>query len=505
MDPKKNLGIYFGQKNISLVEADGTKVINQAQFSIQEATKPVQATEELSPEIGLIANFQKSIRENKIETKDVILSLSSRDVLIRAFDLPLMPKQELAQAVLFEAKKYIPFKTEELIFDYQTRFNKVTKRQEILFVAIKKEAVDKYDNLIKELNLKENALEPSILGILRVLKSSKNFDPKISFAVIDLSDDETNLIIVDKGFPCFSRELKVSLLGAIVEKEKSEMTTFLLKFANEIRISLDYYRRQFSGRTIEKLLIISDENLRAWIPDLAKELGLSIDLLTADQVAPSRNLGLARAYAAAVKDKIPMEYSVNLLLKKAMRAEITAQAMVVQKPISRSQITRVVILCLFVIGGVYFLSSKPVNNLNAQLQQLKSAVTDVKKEWLSLDSNSLNTLKTKYMDTAASIEKATERKASLTKRWDALARSIVQGMWLSEISFDERNGVSTLALNGFVYLNDTPEELKAINKFVNDLKANKKFMQNFKDIALVLVRQVNQGDYQVTSFQISCK
>jgi len=62
--------------------------------------------------------------------------------------MPAMSQDELENAIKFEAEKYIPFKTDNLISDYQTRFERNSKTNLILFTGLKKETLDRYLSIL---------------------------------------------------------------------------------------------------------------------------------------------------------------------------------------------------------------------------------------------------------------------------------------------------------------------------------------------------------------------
>ena len=112
-----SLGIYFGPKVISLVETKGRRLINDIQ--IPQTTIFEGELEEKVPAevklIGIIALFKEELRKNKIEAKEATLCLSGKDLVVRTFEIPMLPREELKSAINFEVKKYIPFRVEDLI------------------------------------------------------------------------------------------------------------------------------------------------------------------------------------------------------------------------------------------------------------------------------------------------------------------------------------------------------------------------------------------------------
>ena len=155
-----SLGIYFGIKDINLVEARGRKILNN--IRLPHPNIAVAELEEKVPsDIKLIALLKDAFRTYRINADEAAICISGQDLVIRTFEIPLIPQNELKGVVSFEVKKYIPFKLEELDYSFQVLFNKKNKTSLVLFVGIKKEVLDNYISIFKQLNLKIGVLEYS--------------------------------------------------------------------------------------------------------------------------------------------------------------------------------------------------------------------------------------------------------------------------------------------------------------------------------------------------------
>ena len=88
-------------------------------------------------------------------------------------------KEELETGVQFEAKKYIPFKSEELISDYQHRVNKKTVKMDIFYVAAIKGVLERIIDALERCGLQVIGVEPAIFSLFRLLVMTKQFDPEV--------------------------------------------------------------------------------------------------------------------------------------------------------------------------------------------------------------------------------------------------------------------------------------------------------------------------------------
>ncbi len=131
------LGIYFGPKAVDVVETKGRKFLKHIQIPLGGVSAG-EFEEKVPLEIKIVALFNEALRRNKIESKEAVLSLSGKDLIMRTFEMPNLPKDEMASAINFEAKKYIPFRVEELVSGYHTEFVKVSRFNSVSFAGIMK-------------------------------------------------------------------------------------------------------------------------------------------------------------------------------------------------------------------------------------------------------------------------------------------------------------------------------------------------------------------------------
>ena len=99
-----SLGIYFGPKIINLVETSGKKILNNIQIQ-RSMFAPSDLEPQVSDEVKIVALFNEEFRKNKIEVKEANICLSGKDLIIRTFEIPQLPADELSNGVNFEVKK----------------------------------------------------------------------------------------------------------------------------------------------------------------------------------------------------------------------------------------------------------------------------------------------------------------------------------------------------------------------------------------------------------------
>lgn len=118
----KNIGIALSADAVELVE------ISKNQLT-QHVRVPIEGAED-EPVIAALRQIASSLPAG---TSGVAVSLPSQDILLRFFSLPLLPKSEWEAAIKFEARKHIPFRTDELVWDYHALEDRAHKQISVVF------------------------------------------------------------------------------------------------------------------------------------------------------------------------------------------------------------------------------------------------------------------------------------------------------------------------------------------------------------------------------------
>lgn len=519
----KRLGIYFGKEKVSIVEVSGARITNAFCLPLaginstdKSQDAPNQGLPIVSDEIKLVAKIKAAIRDRRIQAKKACLGLSSKDQFIRGFQMLLLSKSEMDLGILFEVKKHIPFKTEDLLFDYQRRIDRKSSKMDILFVAAAKNSLDTSAAILTQAGFELLAVEPAGLALIRFLSLTKQFNPKLSFALVAIEGPYAEFSIVDKNFPCFSRD--INLLppsGALESVEAQEARTVVERLTSEIRVSLDFFRRQFSGSPIAKLFFLSKNTAmqEGLILALSEDLGLSVERVELEKNKEADVLGdldAFKAYALALRGAIKINLSVDLAKKKAFQPVVIEAAPKEVKPfvfdfgILRGPLSIVLVLLAFGYGWPLLRLKKDNTKLLQLRKDIETALL-VKLRGFSLDA--LKSEKQKYTNKMNIIEKLVSPGVKLTPSWSALPKALEKGVWLENLVISISEGRQSLSIRGAVYLGDEGAEFEAANGFYKKLKNNSDFMRGFKNLELNSVNreqaQAGRVSYAVTYFDIS--
>ncbi|MFA4984098.1 MAG: pilus assembly protein PilM [Candidatus Omnitrophota bacterium] len=518
------LGIYFGSRVINLAEISGRQILNNIQINLPSANSDASAIV-LPEEDKIVALVSEELKKKNIGTREAAVSLSGKDLIIRNFEMAILPRDEIAGAVNFEVRKYIPFKTEELVADFQYKTDKAAQKNRILFVAIKKETIERYASIINKLGLKMISLEYSAFSILRLLKLGGVPSQRGVRGIfnVDLAEnDEVNFLVLEDGFPLFSRDVMLLGAAAVSETAKPEIpepNVVLEKLKREIRISMDYYDRTLPLKNIDKIFFMMDRNYQAELEgfiSFIRDIGLSsqfVDLKRCLGKNVPFSLAFLKSYATALTN-------VNIGLKPNLlqaREKSEKKVVVLEQPKTkagallmqlRSQTAKALAIAIFICLGTYYFGASRLFPLGMEISKIKKArpaVTSGIKPNASYDE--LVRLNADYRKKIDVLDGLLTKRTYLTELLDAIPRLIPGQMRLSELSFKkEAGGEVVLMLRGMVYMGDSNQEMDTVNRFLAVLKSNAVFSKYFGDlIGVVSINHQEMFGKSVTTFVISCR
>lgn len=513
-----SLGIYFGPKFISIAETKAKRLVNNIQIP-QSIILPSGLEEKVPDEVKIVTILKDELKKNKIEVEEVTIALSGRDLIIRTFEMPILPREELNNAINFEVRKYIPFKVEDMISDFQVKkIDKYKRKNLVLFVGIKKESLDKYLLIIDRLGLKISSIEYSAFSILRLFTLA-NVGQKgvVGLVNIDLKEeDEINFMVLQDSFPLFSRDITlVGDFSGVTEVKDPSSGTSLEKLKKEIRISLDYYYRKFPTQKINTVYFITGQDYRVDLETFIKEMGSDIKFIDANKYmekSVSFSLSLVKGYSSALSKLIKAPIYINLfLVKTRMVKEIAAPSKALAIPavlfpllkIERRILSLGLLICIATfIFGMYRIipSEKELSSIIG----IRPKISTIKPQ---ASFEEIRTVEFEYKQKINVIENLLMKQAYLTEILDAIRHVISKDIWLVDFSFRKEENKTELILKGKVSLIDSGKELESVNEFLSNLKENPIFNKYFKQMEIVFIgqTQLQEATEAVTNFEIVCR
>lgn len=279
---ESKLGIDIGNSAVKMVELEQDegrfKLKNYGIFPLnqplaEKAERNIYLEPLAAPAEDLAEAINRTIKEAKIEASPAYFSVPVYSSFTALMKLPPMPQSELASAVNFEAKRYVPVPVSEVVIDWSTVNLSETKTEiQVLLVAVLKETIDDYNKIIRLTGLKLAGIETETFGLSRALVGND----KSSIILIDTGARSSNISVIDKGFIREVNNLEIGgtkisravsqNLGISQEeaeklklkkgdpKVKEAINSVLDSIILEAKRTIDGYQKKY-GRRIEKCIL----------------------------------------------------------------------------------------------------------------------------------------------------------------------------------------------------------------------------------------------------------
>lgn len=514
---RSRLGIYFGRNRISAVEISGSQILKTAVLDLPKLSQPLSGLASAQDFSGWVGAVKAFIEENKFTNRDAVLGLSGKDLFIRGFQMPLLARKEIDSGINFEVRKYLPFRTEDLIFDYQSRLNKDLSKTDVFYVAASRNSFDRYLSLFKDSGIRVRTIESSGLALFRLLWRTGQFDPKQTIMIMTVQDEgDLEFSVFSAGFPCFSREIKLSQSLPPVSRRQDEPFSVPAenlspeRLSSEVRVFIDYFKRQFSVNSVDKIIYAAKGVDLDLIAGLNKNLGLNIQTLDQSSDAGLNllpDLDAFKAYASALKGQARINLSADLfrrLSRQAVPAPKEKAAVLNLPRIDFNLFRRPLIFGLTLIGLAFVFPLPQQLNASGSLKRIKSQAREsLPKELGGLDLKGLRSKIGQGRKKLALVKELESSRVYLTRYFNALPKAVKDGLWIESLDISLKDKSLSLSIKGAASLGDEDKESAAVKDFLAGLKGSQDLLSGADELKIISSRRLAGAARKMTVFEIS--
>ncbi len=244
-----HVGIDFGTHSVKAVELKN--ILSKPQLvnlGTQLTPKGVINSEERQDQKKLGEALKLLYSNSKIRNSKVVMALPEFSVFTRFLEFPGVKKEELKQALYYEAKQYIPVPIDEVQMSYVViGFNEERNAPRVLLVAAPRKIVDIYMNVANFANLELIAIETESVAMGRAMFRSMG---KKDCVMLDFGANSTDMSIMTNGALVFSQSISIgsdSLTQAIVNK-----FSFDYNRAEEFKLGYGLLQNAADGKDIQR-------------------------------------------------------------------------------------------------------------------------------------------------------------------------------------------------------------------------------------------------------------
>ena len=468
----------------------------------------------ISPEPGEVDDkkissaIQRVLQENNIENKSVITAVPKEEVIIRYFKMRYLPKKERDAAVKFEAKKYIPFKLEELASDFHiVEPPKGSKEMNVIFIAVKKEVLERHISLLTNAGLKASSIEVPSFSLLRIFGLSGDIKEKETTVIVNVNADSITISILKAKVLYLTRNIKMSSRRLEGEEKSTEFESLV----SELQLSLDYYKKQFPGSEIEKVILSGEAELEGWDKLLNQELKIPVvigDPRKALVGSGKMSSQMAVAAGLALQGLFGFAAEVNLATEKGRAA---MPVFLISKEAAKKIVFQEVIIAaslLLLLHIVMTVQAKKVKNKLSEVIELRPKVT----MQLAADFMTPKDLEKAEKDLAQKqvfLTSVIDKKICWTEKISELGKLLPRGTWLDSLTITEtieqkNNITKSLIIQGGAFSKDERWERQLVNSLENNIREDELFNKGIQNINLAFIQRETMREIEVTKFKLIC-
>ncbi|MFT7617991.1 MAG: type IV pilus assembly protein PilM [Planctomycetota bacterium] len=206
---KSIVGLDVGSSSVKAVELSrvgkGIEVTGFGQVELSSDSREEQ-----------ISAISTLIKQGGFNPKRIVSSVSGKMVIIRYLSMVPMSEEELRNAIIFEAEKYIPFGLDEGTLDCQKLegSSQSSGNDDVILVAVKKSVIEDHVEILQKAGCTPEIIDVDAIALgnaYELMRScGEESDEEASddvMAFVDIGATKTCLNIVQNGSSMFTREI----------------------------------------------------------------------------------------------------------------------------------------------------------------------------------------------------------------------------------------------------------------------------------------------------------
>ncbi len=285
----------------------------------------------------------EALAQAKVSAKDICSSIVGSGVIIKNLSLVITDMKELNDQVLWEAEQYIPFDISEVAIDYQVLKKSKDNQVEVILVAVKRDFLDAYVDVIKEAKLNPKIMDVEVFALQNCFESNYPISDTEAALLVDVGAMSSKIVICAGGTPYFTKDAPFG--GTMITKEilrelrlPSEMDAEALKVSSnlpqevnevvarmahvlgtELKKSIDFYTASSLGPPISAVYLSGGGSRAAHLSKIVEEyVNLPVVFLNPFEMIGTESKKMSEDYlqSIALEAVIPIGLAIRAGDKK---------------------------------------------------------------------------------------------------------------------------------------------------------------------------------------------
>lgn len=258
-------------------------------FALETLPPEVVQGGQLNNPDHLLEVLKGILKRFKVKSGKTLISIPAQNVVVRFFNFPYMPENELRESIKWELERYIPLSPEDVNYDIQV-IDVVdrgdTKESRIMLVAVPKEILNPYLEVIKKLNLEPELVDVSVFSAVRTMIMSRKDIPRGNTMYIYTHDNVAEFVIAKENQPMFFRSTVMEEWNPQEEVDDLTKSFMLEDFVRKIQEAVNFFYMQFPEEHIDQAIITGSNVKNKDFIDLLEAI-LNVNT----EISPSSSIG----------------------------------------------------------------------------------------------------------------------------------------------------------------------------------------------------------------------
>ncbi len=390
-------------------------------------------------------------------TTKVVISLSPDFCLLRHFVISIpLKRQEWAEGIPNEARKYIHFSFDKAVYAYHVyEFETAATKQKrlgVVFAMTTKAIISSLEKGLKALGLELVSVEPSCLSLGRTFcENDKEAVGEGGRIYSFFGKEMANFVFMNGTVPVLERD--VEILGSIpAERRRFEITN-----------SAEFISKQLEKDPFEEVVVVG-YNTDQWVPVLEAESRKPVRKWNLSEVFGIETKTSGEVAAIGASGKFFNDIAPDIDFTKGKR--LSSYEFNACWTLWKVVLVLVILMLLFLLisyGGML--------RTNYQLKKKQSVASQTLDDFRGLSSTQLQTNLNNIKNQNDVLTDVYVNSPLVTPILDGIAHAVIKDMWLTKVVYTapfpaDRPGIGNLLLEGTIHSEkDGTEDLVVGGKF----------------------------------------
>jgi type IV pilus assembly protein PilM len=205
------VGIDIGSNSVKMVQLavnEGALLLVKAELKEIGMTKDAEEREK-----EVVSALRYVVRGIDLKKSSVIVNVNCSNTSIKKVTIPYMPRSELREGIMIEAKTYFPFQIDQAVLDFEVIGDVVDKgvrKYEVMVGACPLDTVNKYLTILQKAGIKPASFVSTSYSLQKFAENISRTPSGVQ-CYVDIGEIHTELIICKDCLLVFSR--KIPLCG----------------------------------------------------------------------------------------------------------------------------------------------------------------------------------------------------------------------------------------------------------------------------------------------------